>query len=144
LTKVSNIFLLVLSEDKRMNGIYLRFRLILGAVSLIIGLLAVNLTLLGWGNPEVVSYLLGGYSRYVCGIGGFSAIIFGAMLIRDFFVLRTPIESGRNIERNVTALLMCSKTEWLLAEDWEKPCLMESRPDFFLETEEEPEVVDHK
>ena len=127
-----------------MNGIYLKFRLILGAVSLIIGLLAVNLALLGWGNPDGFSYLFGEYSRYVCGIGGFSAIVFGAMLIRDFFILRTLIESRRSIERNAAALLMFSKTEWLLAEDCGKPCLMEPRSDFFLETNEEPEVVDPK
>ena len=129
---------------KTMNGSCLKFRLILGTVSLIIGLLAVNLTLFGWGNPEGFSYLLGEYSRYVCSIGGFSAIIFGAMLIRDFFVLRTPIASKRNIKQNATALLMLSKPEWQLAEDCGKPCSMEPKLDFFSETKEEQEIVGHK
>jgi hypothetical protein len=125
---------------KTMNGSYLKFRLILGTVSLIIGLLAVNLTLFGWDNPDDASYLLGEYSRYVCGIGGFSATTFGAMLIKDFFVLRTPIASKRDIKRNATALLMLSKTEWQLAEDHGKPCSMEPKPDFSSEIKEELEV----
>jgi hypothetical protein len=102
--------------------------------------LAVNLTLFGWGNPDDFSYLLGDYARYVCGIGGFSAITFGAMLIKDFLVLRTPIASKRNIKRNATALLMLSKTEWQMAEDCGKPSSMEPKLDSFSETEEELEV----
>ena len=127
-----------------MNGSYLKFRLILGTVSLIIGLWAVNLTLFGWGKPDGFSYLLGEYARYVCSIAGFSAILFGAMLTKDFFVLKTPIASKRNIKQNATALLMPSKTEGQLAEDCRKPCSMEPQLDFFLETKEEQEIVGHK
>ena len=124
-----------------MNGSYLKFRLILGTVSLIIGLLAVNLALLGWSDPEGFSYLLGEYARYACALGGFTATIFGAMLIRDFFVLRASIASERNRRRNATAWLMRARTEWELAEDLWRPYSMEPNLDSFLETEEELEVV---
>lgn len=65
-----------------------RIRLILGAVSLGIGLLTANMALFQWA--EQIS-LLGAYARYVCAYGGFGAMIFGALLVNDFFVrMSTP------------------------------------------------------
>jgi hypothetical protein len=119
-----------------MNASVLKFRPILGAVSLIIGLLAVNLALFGWSDPEGFSYILGEYARYVCALGGFTATIFGAMLIKDFFVLRALIASKRNNRRNETAWLMRARTEWQLAEDLWKPYSMEHSLDSIIKTEE--------
>lgn len=133
---------------------YLKVRLLLGTFSLIIGLLAANFALFEWHNPDGSFYLLGEYARYVCAYGGFAATIFGAMLINDFlvlrkvindfFVLRASIASKRNTKRNATAWLIRARTEWQLCKDFEKYCSMEpklSQLDFFLDTEEELEVV---
>ncbi len=124
-----------------MNGSYLKFRLILGTVSFIVGLLAVNLALIRWIDPEGFSYLLGEYARYACALGGFTATIFGAMLVKDFFVLRALIASKRNSRRNATACLIRARTEWQVVEDLGKPYSIDPNLDSFLATEEELEVV---
>jgi len=137
-----------------MKASYLKVRLLLGCVSLVVGLLAANLALFGWRNPDGFFYLLGEYAHYACAYGGFAATIFGAMmindflvlrnLINDFFVLRTSITSKRNTKRNATAWLIRARTEWQLCRDFEKYCSMEPKLpqlDFFLETEEELEAV---
>jgi hypothetical protein len=137
-----------------MKASYLKVRLLLGCVSLGVGLLAANLALFGWHNPDGFFYLLGEYAHYACAYGGFAATIFGAMLINDFlvlrnlindfFVLRASIASKRNTKRNATAWLIRARTEWQLCKDFEKYCSMEpklSQLDFFLDTEEELEAV---
>ena len=134
--------------------IYLKVRLLLGTVSLAIGLLSANLALFGWQNPDGFLYLIGEYARYVCAYGGFAATIFGAMLINDFLVLRnlindflvlrTSIASKRNTKRNATAWLIRARTEWQLCKDFRKFCSMEpklTQRDFLLDTEEELEIV---
>jgi len=113
-----------------MKAIYLEVRLLLGTVSLGAGLLAANLALFGWRKPDGFFYLSGEFARYACAYGGFTAIIFGAMLIEDFFVLKASITSKR--------------TEWQLAKDFGKYCSLEpilAQFDFFVETEEERKVV---
>jgi hypothetical protein len=138
---------------------YLKVRLFLGTVSLIIGLWATNFALFGWSwfLGEDFYYLLGEYARYVCAYGGFAATIFGAMLINDFLVLRklindffalkASITSKRNTKRNATAWLIRARTEWQLSVDFKKYCQREpklSQDDFFVKTEEEMEVVDQR
>ena len=140
-----------------MKASYLKVRLLLGTVSLVIGLLAANLALFGWQNPDGFFHLLGESARYVCAYGGVAATIFGAMLINDFlvlrnlindfFILRASIASKRNTKRNATAWLIRARTEWQLCKDFEKYSSTEpklTQSDFFLETEEELEVVDQK
>lgn len=127
-----------------MKASYLKVRLLLGTVSLLTGLLAASLALFGWQNPNGFFYLLGEYARYACAYGGFAAIIFGAMLINDFFVLKTSIVSKRKIKRSATEWLIRARTEWQLAVDFGKYCVTEPnliQNDFFFETEEELEVV---
>jgi hypothetical protein len=134
---------------------YLKIRLFFGAVSLVIGLLAANLALFGWSSPNGFFYFLGEYARYACAYGGLGAIIFGAMLINeflvlrnlidDFFALRASIISKRNTKRNATAWLIRARTEWQLSIDFKKYCSMEpklSQDDFFVKTEEDMEIVD--
>jgi hypothetical protein len=121
---------------------------------LVIGLLAANFALFDWRNPDGFLYLLGEYARYACAYGGFAAIIFGAMLINEFFVLgnlindilalRASIASKRNTKRNATAWLIRARLEWQTCVDFEKLCSMEpklTQPEFFVETEEELENV---
>ena len=71
---------------------YLRAKLALGCVSLGIGLLAANLALFHWVERVGLHFLLGGYARYVCGFGGFGAMIFGTTLINEFLVLRNLLK----------------------------------------------------
>jgi hypothetical protein len=135
-----------------MKASYLKVRLLLGCVSLGIGLLAANLALFGWQNPEGFFYLLGEYAHYACAYGGFAAIIFGAMLVNDFFVLR------KFVLRKLTAIKPeagSSKADsdyrrilaWIAdayAENLRKSSSKEAeltRSDFFVEKEEERKVV---
>jgi hypothetical protein len=67
----------------------LKVKSILGGLSLVVGLLAANFALFGWRTPSDTFYLLGEYARYACAYGGLGAIIFGSMLINDFFVMRS-------------------------------------------------------
>ena len=124
--------------------------------------MAANLALFNWSSPnsffyslgDGFYYLLGEYARYVCAYGGFAATIFGAMLINDFIVLRNLINdffalkamiaSKRNTKRNATAWLIRARIEWQLCVDFKKYCSMVptlSIGDFFVNTEEEAEVV---
>jgi hypothetical protein len=128
---------------------YLKVKLALGSVSLVIGLLAANLALFNWIERTDLYFLLGNYARYVCAYGGFAAMIFGAMLINDFLVLRTSITIKRSTRWITSAWSIRAKIALLLAEDLRKSSSRKSTPrkpeltlsDFFLETEEEREVV---
>ena len=141
---------------------YLKVRLFLGIVSLTIGLLAANLALFGWSNPnsffyflgDGFYYLLGESARFVCAYGGFAATIFGAMLINDFlvlrklindfFALRASVASKRSTKRNATAWLIRARIEWQLCVDFKKCCSMEPKPSqdkIYVKTEEDAEVV---
>ena len=68
---------------------YLKVRLILGCISLVVGLLAANFAFFGWQQPDGSFYLLSEGAHYACVYGGFAAIILGSMLINDFLVLRS-------------------------------------------------------
>jgi hypothetical protein len=68
---------------------YLEIKLVFGLVTLVVGLLAANLALFHWVERTGFYYLFGEYARYVCAYGGFAAMIFGAMLINDFLVLKS-------------------------------------------------------
>ena len=84
-------------------------------------------------------------------------MIFGAMLINDFlvlrnliddfFALRASITTKRNTKRNATAWLIRARTEWQLCVDFKKYCSMEpklSQDNFFVKTEEDAEVVNRR
>lgn len=70
---------------------YLKVKFILGTITLIIGFLGGNIALFQWEERIGVQYLLGEYARYMCGFGGFAAMIFGAMLVNDAWVLRNVL-----------------------------------------------------
>jgi hypothetical protein len=105
---------------------------------LVIGLLAANFALFDWRNPDGFLYFLGEYARYACAYGGSAAIIFGAMLINEFFVLGNLINDILALRASIARL------EWQTCVDFEKLCSMEpklTQPEFFVETEEELENV---
>lgn len=78
---------------EKVQGIaYLKVRFVLGLVTLLIGILAANLALF-----HLVERTGLYYARYVCAFGGFAAMIFGAMLINDFLVLRKVLK-GEYVE----------------------------------------------
>ena len=73
-----------------------KIRLILGVVSLSVGLFAGNLALFNWIERAGLSYVLANYARYVCAYGGFGAMIFGAMLVNEFFVRKEFLKRRRS------------------------------------------------
>lgn len=66
---------------------YLKTRFGLGLGTLIVGLLGGTIALFGWVERANAYYLFGEYTRYVLGFGSFAAMIFGAMLTNDTYVL---------------------------------------------------------
>ena len=79
-------------------------RLILGVVSLVVGLFAANLALFNWIERTGLNYLLANYARYVCAYGGFGAMIFGAMLVNDFLARRESVRK-KDSESELTTLV---------------------------------------
>jgi len=80
----------------RQDAQQLEKRLLLGVVSLGVGLFAANLALFNWIERTGLAYLLANYARYVCAYGGFGAMIFGSMLVNDFFVRRQVTRKKRS------------------------------------------------
>jgi len=74
--------------NSKQKTFYLKIRFIVGFATLLTGLWAANLALFHWVERIGLYYLLGEYARYVCAYGGFSAMIFGAMLVNDYLVHR--------------------------------------------------------
>jgi len=116
---------------------YSRLKLALGVVSLIVGLSAGSFALFNWIEQTNLYYLLGNYARYACAYGGFAAIIFGAMLVNDFFVSRT-VAGALRIDSDYKQIL-----SWI-AEEYSENLRKSSskvakltRSDFFLEPREE-------
>lgn len=70
---------------------HLKLKLTLGSISVAIGLLAASFAMFGWMEQINSQNILGNYGRYICAFGGFGAMIFGAMLVNDFLLLRKPI-----------------------------------------------------
>ncbi|MEM2107821.1 MAG: hypothetical protein QXL10_00855 [Candidatus Bathyarchaeia archaeon] len=70
----------------------------MGLTTLLTGLWAANLALFNWIEETGLSYLLGQYARYVCAYGGFSAIIFGSMVINDYLVAKKTSKKKDEVE----------------------------------------------
>ena len=117
-----------------------KLKLALGIVSLIVGLLAASFALFNWIELTNLYYLLGNFARYACAYGGFAAIIFGAMLVNDFFVARTVAGASR-IDSDYKQILGWIAEEYSenLRKSSSKVAML-ARSDFFLETEEELRV----
>ncbi len=65
----------------------LRIRFALGALTLIAGLMGGAIALFQWIERAGTYHLYGEYTRYVLGFGSFVAMIFGATLINDSWIL---------------------------------------------------------
>ena len=92
----------VISEvEVKQRPTYLKIRFALGLVTLIIGFIATNFVLFHWVEQTVIYDPLGEYARYVCAYGGFAAMIFGAMVVNDFLVLRR-VSKGKHAKDNET------------------------------------------
>jgi len=83
---------------------YLKVKIALGSITLIVGFIGATIALFQWVERTGVQYLLGDYSRYVLGFGGFVAMIFGAMLLNDAYVLRNVLR-GKYVPSNPTSTL---------------------------------------
>ena len=66
---------------------HLKIRFLLGFSTIIVGLVGGTIALFQWIERTNVYYLFGEYTRYVLGFGSFAAMIFGAMLTNDTWVL---------------------------------------------------------
>ncbi len=71
-----------------------KMKLALGLVSVVVGLLASSFAMFGWIEQTGSQNILGGYGRYICGFGGFGAMIFGATLVNDFMQLKRTFVKG--------------------------------------------------
>ena len=92
----------VISEvEVKQRTPYLKIRFALGLVTLVIGFIATNFVLFHWVEHTVIYDPLGDYARYVCAYGGFAAMIFGAMAVNDFLVLR-KVTKGKHAKDNET------------------------------------------
>lgn len=79
---------------------YLKVKFALGTVTLFVGFVAATIALFQWVDRTGVYYLFGCYSRYVLGLGGFAAMIFGSMLINDAWVLRAVMKGKYELSTN--------------------------------------------
>jgi len=66
---------------------HLKIRFLLGFSALIVGLVGSTIALFQWVERTNVYYLFGEYTRYVLGFSSFAAMIFGAMLINDMWII---------------------------------------------------------
>lgn len=82
---------------------YLEVKFALGLVTLIVGFIGASIALFQWVERTGIQYLFGDYSRYVLGFGGFTAMIFGSMLINDVWVLRNVMKGKYRLMTNYTA-----------------------------------------
>lgn len=95
---------------------YLKVKFFLGFISVLIGFAGATVALFQWVESTGVHYLFGQYARYVLGFGGFAAMIFGALLVNDAWVLR-EVSKGR-YEVSSSQMISASST---VGEEGESP-----------------------
>ena len=101
----------ILGAEMKRRISYLEIKFVLGLVTLVVGLIAADLALFHWVERTGVYHLLGDYARYVCAYGGFAAMIFGAMLINDFLVLRNVLKEKYVTDKEITVFADVDKEE---------------------------------
>lgn len=82
----------------------LKVKITLGSITLIVGLIGATIALFQWVERTGVQHLFGDYTRYILGFGGFAAMILGAMLINDAYVLRNILRD-KYVTSNPTSSL---------------------------------------
>jgi len=93
-----------LLENKkvRQETEYLKVKFALGSITLVVGIIGASIALFQWVERTGIQHLFGDYSRYVLGFGGFAAMIFGAMLINDAWVLSDVMKGKYGLLTNYT------------------------------------------
>jgi len=81
---------------------HLEVKFILGFITVIVGFMGASIALFRWVERTGVQHLFGEYSRYVLGFGGFAAMIFGAILINDAWVLRDVSKGKYKLPKSYT------------------------------------------
>jgi hypothetical protein len=81
---------------------YLKVRFSLGFVSVVVGFIGSTIALFEWVERTGVQYFFGEYCRYVLGFGGFAAMIFGALLVNDAWVLRDVLRGKYGVSTYTT------------------------------------------
>lgn len=71
---------------------HLKIKFLLGLATLLVGLTGGTVALFHWIERTNVYYIFGEYTRYVLGFGSFMAMISGAMLLNDAWILRKVSE----------------------------------------------------
>ncbi len=79
---------------------YLKVKFALGSITLIVGFIGASIALFQWVERTGVHHLFGDYARYVLGFGGFAAMIFGAMLINEAWVLSNVMRGNYGLLTN--------------------------------------------
>lgn len=83
---------------------YLEVKFALGSITLIVGFIGASIALFQWVERTGVQHLFGDYSRYILGFGGFAAMIFGATLINDVWVLSNVMKGKYGLPTNYTTI----------------------------------------
>jgi len=81
---------------------YLKVKFSLGFVSVVVGFTGATIALFEWVERTGVQYFFGEYCRYVLGFGGFVAMIFGALLVNDAWVLRDVLRGKYGVPTYTT------------------------------------------
>jgi hypothetical protein len=68
---------------------YVEVKLILGILSLVIGMPVLAFAIFGW--PLTVQPLFSIYNRYICIVGSFGTIISGALLLNESLAIRKAL-----------------------------------------------------
>ena len=82
---------------------YLKVKFSLGFVSVVVCFIGATIALFEWVERTGVQYFFGEYCRYVLGFGGFAAMIFGALLVNDAWVLRDVVRGKYGVPTYTTA-----------------------------------------
>jgi cytoskeletal protein CcmA (bactofilin family) len=77
----------VAQKIERLNMMF-----IVGTVTLIVGFVVANIALFQWLECIGMQSLLGDSARYVFGLAGFAAIVLGAVMMRDAWILRNVLK----------------------------------------------------
>jgi hypothetical protein len=86
---------------------YFKSKLMLGTLGLIIGVSALAFALFGWS--QAAHPLFGGYTRYMCGLGGLGAMVSGTLMMKES--LTKPKLAAKPIEEPVLEFLVALEEE---------------------------------
>lgn len=83
---------------------HLRERLILGAVTMGVGLFGLLISLYYWYQGPNVVYLLGPAARYVAGIGGMISLVIGTNFVSEALLMKKMSRGGYELRTKMADL----------------------------------------